>query len=256
MGALIRRPELYYRTFSLPKGKGKRIIHAPQVSLKVIQKWFGFHLSNELSFDECVFGFVKGRSAVQGAAVHCSARWIYSVDIKDFFPTTPTLKVVEGLKRLGYPEHGAGIIGKICSYQGFLSQGSPASPVLSNLAFIDAEKELNTLAQTHGLRYTRYADDMVFSGQSDFPNEIKGKVCSIIESHGWRVSKKKEKFIDHLNQLKVYGLLVQGIVPRLPKVYRNKLRTFKYLLGKGKIKEQDISRVQGHLAYAKSINNL
>src|SRR6266850_3703697 len=67
IGALSRRTNRYYRSFSIPKGKKKRTIHAPKVGLKVIQKWFGFHLAKALEFDEVVFGFVEGRSPIRAA---------------------------------------------------------------------------------------------------------------------------------------------------------------------------------------------
>src|SRR6266403_5492200 len=62
MGALYRRTHRYYRIFSIPKGKEQRLIQAPRVALKVIQKWFGFHLAKEIQLDDAVFGFVEGRS--------------------------------------------------------------------------------------------------------------------------------------------------------------------------------------------------
>src|SRR5207247_648376 len=71
MGALYRSPHRYYRTFSIPKGKGQRTIHAPKVGLKIIQKWFSFYLAKALEFDQAVFGFIEGRSAISAAASHC-----------------------------------------------------------------------------------------------------------------------------------------------------------------------------------------
>ena len=167
-GALYQRTERYYRTFSIPKGRKRRIIHAPKVALKVIQKWFGVHLAEAIKFDEAVFGFVKGRSAVKAAALHCASDWVYSVDIEDFFPSTPLSKVVGALIQLGYPSHGAGLIAKLCCYNGMLSQGSPASPVLSNLVLRDGDVEFSAIAKKFELKYTRYADDIVFSGKESF----------------------------------------------------------------------------------------
>ena len=170
----------------------KRTIHAPKVALKVIQKWFGFHLPNALQFDEFVFGFVKGRSAIDAASRHCGARWIYSVDIEDFFPSTPLDMVRRSLSDLGYSDHGAGLIAKLCCFNGGLAQGSPASPVLSNLVFKSTDEKFLELANSLGICYTRYADDVTFSGTSDFPARVKAEVHSIIEAGGWKVAKNKE----------------------------------------------------------------
>jgi retron-type reverse transcriptase len=252
-GALYHRTEKYYRTFSIPKGKTRRIIHAPRVALKVIQKWFGFHLAEAIKFDDCIFGFIKGRSAVDAAALHCGADWIYSLDISDFFPSTPMNMVIQALRELGYPAHGAELISKLCCYNGGLSQGSPASPVLSNVVFRSADLDLGTIAMKYGLRYTRYADDIVFSGKGDFPEAIKPFIKTAIESRGWTIATTKERFSKRPNRLKVHGLLVHGPKPRLTKGYRNRIRAFKHLLGKEAVKPDDVARLEGHLSYARSV---
>jgi retron-type reverse transcriptase len=255
-GAMYWRSERYYRTFSIPKGKKQRTIHAPKIALKVIQKWFGFYLSKTVKCGECVYGFVKGRSAIEAASLHCGADWVYSVDIADFFPSTPLNKVKKALKELGYPEHGAELIAKLCCYNGMLSQGSPASPVLSNLVFRDADTELEAVAKHLKVRFTRYADDIVFSGIGEFPGELKSKIRAIIESNGWKVSVKKERLAKQPNRLKVHGLLVNGPKPRLTKGYRNKIRAFRHLLEEEKAVPDDIPRLRGHLSYAHSVEQI
>lgn len=253
-GALYKNTEKYYRTFSIPKGKSKRVINAPKVALKVIQKWFGYHLAEVLDYEDCVFGFVKGRSAISGAAVHCGAEWIYSVDIKDFFPSTPIQKISASLQEIGYSEHGADIIAKLCSYKGYLSQGSPASPVLSNLVFKKTDHTLIAIARKYNLRYTRYADDIVFSGKEEIPEGVFNEIKSIVSSDGWTLSEKKERLVKRPNRLKVYGLLVNGDKPCLTKGYRNKIRAFLHMLNTEKIKNDDLARIKGHLSYASAID--
>ncbi len=252
-GALYKRSEKYYRTFTIPKGKKRRTINAPKVALKVIQKWFGFHLAEVVKCDSAVYGFVKGRSAVEAAALHCGADWVYSVDIENFFPSTPLPTVVQALTEIGYPKHGAEVVAKLCCYHGGLAQGSPASPVLSNLVFRQVDAELVAVAKKHALRFTRYADDVVFSGNDEFPDEIKLVVKNAIESRGWKVAPAKEHLATRPNRLKVHGLLVHGEKPRLTKGYRNKIRAFRHLLAKNAIDDEDIARVMGHISYATSV---
>ena len=255
-GALYRRTEKYYRTFTIPKGKKRRIINAPKVALKVIQKWFGFHLAEAVEFSNCVYGFIKGRSAIEAATLHCGAGWVYSIDITDFFPSTPVQSVATALVELGYPSHGAELIAKLCCYNGGLAQGSPASPVLSNLVFREADADLVAVAQKYGLHFTRYADDVVFSGKGDFPEEIKPIVRAVIESRGWKIAAAKERLAKRPNRLKVHGLLVHGEKPRLTKGYRNRIRAFKHLLAKEAIDPEDLARVMGHLSYAQSVSKI
>jgi retron-type reverse transcriptase len=252
-GALYRRSEKYYRTFTIPKGKKRRTINAPKVALKVIQKWFGFHLAEALKLHDAVYGFVKGRSAVDAASIHCGADWVYSVDIENFFPSTPHKKIIHALQEIGYPAHGAEIIAKLCCYNGGLAQGSPASPVLSNLVFHNIDVELDVVAKSHELCFTRYADDIVFSGKGNFPDEIKPKVRKIIESRGWKIALAKEHLAKRPDRLKVHGLLVNGKKPRLTKGYRNRIRAFRHLLCKGIIDVKDLMWMKGHISYASSV---
>jgi RNA-directed DNA polymerase len=247
-GALYRRSEKYYRTFTIPKGRKRRTISAPRVALKVIQKWFGFHLAEAVKFENCVYGFIKGRCAIDAAKLHCGADWVYSVDIADFFPSTLLQNVTNSLTEIGYPQHGAEVIGKLCCYGGGLAQGSPASPILSNLVFRPVDSDLIAMAKKHGLCFTRYADDLVFSGKGNFPEEIKPIVRSAIESQGWKIADAKERFAKRPNRLKVHGLLVHGEKPRLTKGYRNKIRAFKHLVAKQAVADEDVAKVMGHLS--------
>jgi len=92
VGSLIINTEKYYRTFYIKKGRKTRRIEAPRVALKVIQKWLSEHLASALVFEDCVHGFVKNRSYVTAAQAHLNANWVYSIDIKDFFQSTPQKK--------------------------------------------------------------------------------------------------------------------------------------------------------------------
>ncbi|MBU2549143.1 MAG: reverse transcriptase family protein [Proteobacteria bacterium] len=255
LGAMYQFTERYYRTFTIKAGKKKRTINAPKVALKVIQKWLGYHLGESLSFCDHVYGFIKGKSAIQGAYVHCGASWIYSVDIENFFQTTNIEKVKSALNGIGFQERGSEVISKLCCYSGNLAQGSPASPILSNLVFTNTDNDLARLANKNGLLYSRYADDIVFSGKEDVPADLSNDVKSIITRSGWKISEKKEYLAKRPHRLKVYGLLVNGDYPRLTKGYRNRIRAFKHLVENEKIADENKKRLLGHLAYAKSIDN-
>ncbi len=84
-GAVVRNPNRYYRTFEIQSGKRTRRIHTPKVALKVIKSWFGYHLGRAIGLSDHVHGFVPSRSTVTAARTHCPARWVLSVDIRDFF---------------------------------------------------------------------------------------------------------------------------------------------------------------------------
>jgi RNA-directed DNA polymerase len=256
VGAMRRRPERYYRSFVIEKGKKRREINAPRVALKVIQKWIGHYLSEEVKFADPVYGFVQGRSAPEAAAVHCGATWVYSLDIKDFFPTTSQMRVAAALCNIGYPAHAAELISALCCFQENLAQGSPASPVLSNLVFMPFDQILQDLAVVMKSRYTRYADDIVYSGIGTPPDGIAERVRKVVVEAGWAVSKEKERLAILPHRLKVHGLLVNGDLPRLTKGYRNRIRAIEHLTKAGKVRLEDVARFQGHLSYSRSVRNV
>jgi RNA-directed DNA polymerase len=251
--ALKRKSWKYYRNFTIQQGKKKRKIQAPKVSLKVIQKWFGFHLAKAISYEEFVYGFVEGRSALDAAAVHTNAKWVYSIDIKDFFPSTSEDVLKINLQSLGYSEKASDLITALCCHRANLAQGSPSSPVLSNLVMRDIDSKLHELSIKHGIRFTRYADDIVFSGQSDFPEELRNETKALFETTCWELSQSKEYFAQLPKRLKVHGLLVHQDKPRLTKGYRNKIRAFKHMLEVGKVNEKDLKRLSGHIKYAEAV---
>lgn len=254
VNAMSQQNWKYYRTFSIKQGKKEREIQAPKVALKVIQKWFSHHLTEALTFDNCVFGFVKGRSAVAAAAQHSNAKWVYSVDIENFFPSTPNDIILKALIDIGYSEKAAELMTGLFCYNDNLAQGSPASPVISNLVFKDLDIKLEKIAEDNQLRFTRYADDIVFSGTDDFPEIIKNKITNLFDHTCWQLSAEKEYLSKQPKRLKVHGLLVHGDKPRLTKGYRNKIRAYKHLIAAGKIKDKDMLRIIGHIRYAESVD--
>jgi RNA-directed DNA polymerase len=248
----------YYRDFTIRKGLKKRRIQAPKVALKVIQRWFSQNLSIAVSFPEYVYGFVPGRSAPQAAMRHCGAAWVYSVDIENFFPSTPIEAIKPGLKALGYSGEACDVILPICCFGQNLAQGAPSSPILSNIALAGVDEQLYSLSKRLELTYTRYADDIVFSGFGHFPEDLPAKVAEVFSETCWALNSDKEYFADSTKgqRLKIHGLLVNDERPKLTKGYRNKLRAYKHMLAAGKVSEEDLARIKGHINYAKSIESI
>ncbi len=256
VGAIVRKPSRYYRVFEIKSGKKVRTIQSPKVALKLIQQWIGKNLAQVISYSESAFGFVPGRSHIDAAARHCGADWVYSLDIKDFFQTTRESVVKQALiKEVNYSERAAELISALSCYNGFLAQGAPSSPVLSNLVFLPYDRQLSELALRYGLIYTRYADDIVFSGKGTPPDDLSTQARTVIESGQWAISPKKEKTFKKPYRLKVHGLLIDGQKPRLTKGYRRRIRALKHLYENRKVSEKEIRRVAGHLNYADQVAN-
>ena len=244
----------HYRHFKIPKGRGFREIAAPRVALKIVQKWLSVHLQKFYNPPSHVFGFVPGKSHIDAALVHCGAKWVYSVDIENFFPSTPIFDVQRAFMRIGYPEEGSGLLSRLCCLHGVLAQGAPTSPVISNIVFSELDAELKKLADYFQVKVTRYADDIVFSGENDFPDEIINKISEIFKNTPWVIAKYKSKLSKLPGRLKVHGLLVHERTVKLTKGYRNKIRAYAHLEKNGKIKLADMNRIRGHLKYSKYVD--
>ena len=250
----------YYRVFQIPKGRSTRQIEAPRVALKILQKWLSVHFEKKKLVHEIAHGFVPGRSHLSAAILHTFSEWVASVDIESFFPSTPQNEVRSVLTRLGYETNESlSILESLCCYRGRLAQGAPTSPVLSNLALYPLDGRLSEIAAQHGVTLTRYADDIVFSGKGTIPEGLLERVEAVFEGTPWKLSKRK-RYIAHspggVRGLRVHGLLVHGDKIRLTKRYRNRIRLYRYLNRQGKIREEDVPRIGGHLNYAAQIENM
>lgn len=254
--SMEHRTPRYYRSFSIPKGQRFRRIDAPRVALKIIQKWLSVHLERAFAPPQHVYGFVKGRSHIQAAMVHTGARWVFSVDIRDFFQTTPQSLVGGSLETLGFRPHGAALIASLTCLRGALAQGAPTSPVLSNICFRDIDAALIQIAEDFSVRVTRYADDIVFSSVDQYPAGLQDAVLGLFVQGPWELAEDKTEFNCFPQRLKVHGLLVHGEVVRLTKGYRHRLRAYRHLLGKEAIRDADVRKVTGHLRYGDYIERL
>lgn len=244
--------ERYYRTFDIKNGKKTRTIQSPKVVLKLIQKWAGFHLSR-IEFQDHLYGFVPGRSHIDAAIRHIGADWSYSVDIKDFFNSTPDTAVYDAFQRLGYSPSASALLRNLCTLRGYLPQGSPASPAISNICFSDTDTKLQQLAEVMGAALTRYADDIVFSGRGDFPKDLPQSLDDILGDTPWILNKEKVSHQPLKGRIKIHGLLVKNNSISLTKGYRNKIRAFRHLWQSGLIRDEDRDRIKGHLSYARSV---
>lgn len=251
--SITKRSDRHYRKFKINKGNKVRTITAPKVGLKIVQKWLSTYLAKLYNHDN-VYGFIPGKSTKDAAAIHCASLTVYSADIIDFFQSIRYEHVVNALVKIGYTTKQAGIIASLCCYKGYLAQGSPASPVISNMVLSVFDNEISAYCTENSLRYTRYADDIVISStrilsQNEI-NEVKVKVSAQLDKCDLKMSGKKEKVMVSPNRMKVYGLIVNGDKPRLTKGYRNRIRAFKHLKNNSLIKSDDIKKIDGHINYS------
>ena len=156
----------HYTSFSIPKkGGGKRLILAPHNRLKVLQKRIARQLSFLYKPNSRATAFLINSSIVDNASFHTRKNFVFNIDLKDFFPSITFARVRAMLisKPYSLSPESATVIAHLATVDGKLPQGSPCSPVISNMICASLDSQLRTLAERHRASYTRYADDITFS---------------------------------------------------------------------------------------------
>ena len=227
---MSRKASKLYHKFSISKGNGKvRWIEAPCPTLKGVQKELLENILYTVLPHKAAHGFVPQRSIVTNAAPHVGKEWVANFDIKGFFPATKTRIVKQTLDRhyrdRWDPETWEAdlraILRLVCR-NGALPQGAPTSPHIANLAMYEADVKLQEYSDSHGLSYTRYADDLTFSGEQ-LPSDLRRFVCAAIRPQGYKIAPGKSKWLGRNKRQMVTGLVVNDKI-NLPRPQRKTLR--------------------------------
>ncbi|MDB4721557.1 reverse transcriptase family protein [Verrucomicrobiales bacterium] len=218
--------ESHYRKFPIRRThKRPRWINAPDTELKIIQKKLLQRILYKISPHPDAHGFYPGKSILSNAQPHCNKNWVISFDVKDFFPSTTQEMVMKSLIH-GKLEVDPNLISQLCCLNMTLPQGAPTSPHLANLAFYECDLKLKEFALDHSLNYTRYADDMTFSG-NELPDKIIERIRRTLLTSNYQLAEKKTKLMGRNTQQKVTGLHVNERV-LLPRSLRRKIRAIKH----------------------------
>jgi RNA-directed DNA polymerase len=157
--------ERYYRDFAiLKKSGGVRQIYEPLPNLKTVQRWILDNILYRLTPSPYAKGFVPRKSIKDNARFHKKQEMLLCLDVKDFFPSISTSKVRRFFLNCGYSKALSYFLTRICTLHGGLPQGAPTSPTLSNLIFTPVDDQIAAYCRERRIRYTRYADDLTFSG--------------------------------------------------------------------------------------------
>ena len=211
IGAMQKWPIRYYRLYSIAKSSGgERTIEAPRIFLKLVQTWINAHICSQFSTPDYVMGFKKRRSIFTNAEVHARNRNLMVVDIEEFFPSTRHESVVKAFASFRFPPDVCRQLANLCCIQKRLPQGAPTSPALSNVVFAPVDEILNNQAAEWKCRYTRYADDLAFSGGRRFTSEDISRVKEVLSSFGYRANDKKTRIVGPGGRKLVAGLVVNS----------------------------------------------
>jgi hypothetical protein len=227
----------HYHHVLVRKRSGEaRLLEAPKARLKAIQRRILRDILSAVPVHERAHGFVAGRSCLTGARVHANGAVVASFDLAGFFPSIGARRVHGIFRSLGYPwavaRHLTGlctaitplsVIGRLAEAPGdiaalrevygvrHLPQGAPTSPALANLLAWRLDVRLHGLACAAGGNYTRYADDLAFSGDAGFARSMGrfGKaVAAIVAEEGFRLNAAKTRIMPRHARQCVTGVIV------------------------------------------------
>jgi len=200
-------PRLRHYTWrEVPKrGGGTRLVAAPKPWMKDVQRRLLREVIGPIPLHDAAHGGVPGRSVRTAVAPHAGAAVVLHFDLVAFFPSIPAGRVYGVLRTAGLPEQVAhtitGIVTTVAPYEvsrelrtPHLPQGAPTSPRLADLVTFTLDRRLSGLAAAFGARYTRYADDLTFSGGRSLHaarSRFTEAVDTIVRDEGFRLNERK-----------------------------------------------------------------
>jgi retron-type reverse transcriptase len=200
-----------YRTYELPKRcGGKRRITVPSDALKRLQRRLVDRGFREVALPGSAHGFRPRRSIVTNAEAHTGQRVVMNVDIDDFFSSTRYDRIVGACRKLcggKLTRAAALLVADVCSFRGALPTGAPTSPDIGNIVLAGIDRALDKVCLRRGFAYTRYADDLTFSGSGGL-TKLLPFVEALLAEKGYRLDPKKLNIFRRGRRQVVTGLVV------------------------------------------------
>ncbi len=212
---------------------GNRLIEAPKSKLKQVQRQILGEILNLVPPHPAAHGFVIGRSIRTNAEPHVGQRVLVKLDLESFYPSVSLNRVTAVFRSLGYSREAAIWLGRLTTsvlpanfvrqghsladlkpYLGRpLPQGAPTSPALANLSAFPLDLRLSGMARSFGAQYTRYADDLTFSGDEQFLRSLAvflPLVSQIVRDERFVLNKSKRRIIRNSQRQSVTGVVVNS----------------------------------------------
>jgi hypothetical protein len=224
---------------------GLRLLEAPKARLKALQRRILREILDAVSPHDAAHGFRRSRSVLTHASMHAGRAVVLRVDLADFFSSVTKPRVRSVFRALGYPEDVAELLAGLCTNRAppmpaemvrrtlgdyptasgvqalrhaqmlartpHLPQGAPTSPAIANLCAFGLDVRLSAAAMAVGVAYSRYADDLVFSGDALLAGRARrfeAFVAAVAEDDGFAVNFRKTRVMRRSQQQRVAGLVV------------------------------------------------
>jgi len=239
------------------KGGGTRLVDNPKQELKRLQALIA-RLLCRIAPPEYLYCPVKGRSYVSNAAKHRNNRVIHSLDIKKYFPSTPSRRVYWFFHEvMRCPSDVAALLARLACCDGYLPTGSPLSPIMAYFAHLDVWERVARIAHENGCALSVYIDDLTIFG-AKVPTAVIWQIKEAIHGSGLRYHKEKRS-VDRVAE--ITGVIIRDGNLAIPNRQHQKLR----LLAQAKQKCQKapqmaaltarISGMRGHIAQITEANS-
>lgn len=268
-----------YYSFQAPKANGAfRLIENPHPKLKECQRlladllqgvYYGLRPRASYAFIPSTADETSPCNIYTNALRHCQCKWILQLDIKDFFHSISAQRIKDlfGAMPFDYPEDTAHVVARLVTSKNRLPMGAPTSPVLSNLICLDMDHQLDKLAREHGWTYTRYADDITFSGEKRFTNESVELIRQQIEGNDFVLNYEKTALNRIEDEPEICGLAVRAdgkpdLSVRFVKDLKTDIKIYKALTSDKMIAEEIFSaealnrfrqHIEGELAFVRFV---
>ncbi|MEM1443123.1 MAG: reverse transcriptase family protein [Verrucomicrobiota bacterium] len=239
----------HYHCFWQKKQSGseRRLIESPKPLLKLTQNIIREKILEPVPLHEAANGFVRGKSIFDYVKPHVGRRMVLKLDLKDFFPGVTEARVIRLFLTMGYPEPVANLLTALTTHRTptetlqaetlppsvlnrfekpHIPQGAPTSPTLANLCAFRLDCRLAGLARASGIRYTRYADDLLFSGGEPFRRNVRALYHSILTSvieEGFQPHMQKTRFMPSGRKQHAAGLVLNE-KPNISRVEYDRLK--------------------------------
>ena len=273
-----RERQPHYVTFSIRKRSGgKRLIMAPKRRLKAIQRKLLTRVVEKLPVSEHAHAFRRGRSIRTGAEPHVGKKLVLKLDLRDFFPSVTFARVRGLLIAYGFsypvastlsvlmteaerqPVEVDGNVFHVPMGPRHCVQGAPTSPGICNAILLRLDHRLAGLAKKRALNYTRYADDISFSGELDRAAALKlrSTINHIVIGEGFVLNADKTRVMSRGSRQTVTGVVVNQSLG-LSRQERRRLRAMAHRLSRQNAAAETaaaVARLRGKVAYLSMLNS-
>jgi hypothetical protein len=224
LASVVNSPNNHYREFKIKKRSGGfRKITTPYPALLEMQYWIYNNILKTVSIHSSAHGFTHKKSIITNSKIHAGQKHLLKLDLTDYFPSIQINRIIHIFKELGYPNIVAFYLAQICCYNNQLPQGAPTSPILSNIVARRIDKRLVHLAKKYDLKYTRYADDLTFSGSTISAIFI-SYINNIIVDEGFEINESKTRLYQQKSKRIVTGISVINDKIKIPREYKRDLK--------------------------------